>query len=137
MPFKFNGKSAFLARGRDIAKRFPDRVGPALYQVAQPEMTEAKRRAPVWNPARPVPHGHTPGSLRASGQVHPPERNGRQVSVTLSFGNELVDYAVYVHEDLEAFHAMGQAKFLESTLNESAPFIADRVAALLHLEKAG
>lgn len=117
-----------------IAAKFPDRVPALLYQEGQIEMTEAKRRTPVWNPARPVPPGHTPGALRASGQVHEPERKGRQVSVALTFGNEFVDYAIYVHEDLEAFHATGQAKFLESTLNESAPHMDQRLARRLDLK---
>lgn len=42
-----------------------------------------------------------------------------------------VEYAPYVHEDLDAFHPVGQAKFLESVLNESAPYMARRIGARL------
>lgn len=133
--FKFKGGSEMRALLERAGSRFPGEVERALYQEGQIEMTEAKRRTPVWNPARKVPPGHAPGSLRASGQVQEPERNGRRVSVTLSFGNEMVDYAVYVHEDLEATHATGAAKFLESTLMESAPSMAERVARRIDLRK--
>lgn len=129
MPLKFSGFPELAAKLQKLQREFPERFKSALYQEAQIEMTEAKRRTPVWNPDRKVPYGHTPGSLRASGQVHEPERHGGNITVELSFGNELVDYAVYVHEDLEAFHATGEAKFLESTLMESAPHMAERIAS--------
>lgn len=122
-------------KARRVKAQIPDEVGAALYYVGQQEMTEAKRRTPVWNPDRPVPAGHTPGSLRASGQVHEPQREGRRVFVLLSFGDEMVDYAVYVHEDPDAHHATGQWKFLESTLMESAPHVAERVAQRIDLRK--
>lgn len=114
----------------------PSDVEEALYHEAQIEMTEAKRRTPVWNPDRKVPPGHVPGSLRASGMVHEPERHGRKISVDLTFGDSAVDYAVFVHEDLEAEHATGQAKFLQSVLEESAPHMAQRIANQLDLKKA-
>lgn len=128
MAFRFRGVREAEAFFRRVVREVPDDAAASLYQEGQVEMTEAKRRTPVWNPARKVPAGHAPGSLRASGQVHPPEREGRTITVLLSYGNELVDYALYVHEDLEAFHATGQAKFLESTLSESAPHMGERVA---------
>ena len=136
MGFKLTGWPSLKARIKAFRQGMPEQVDAALYHEAQIEMTEAKRRTPVWNPARKVPKGHTPGSLRASGMVHEPEHSWRKVTVTLSFGNEIVDYAIYVHEDLEAFHASGQAKFLESVLMESAPYIMERVGARIHLESA-
>lgn len=116
---------------RRVADTFPDYVGAALYQEAQIEMTEAKRRCPV-----------DTGKLRASGRVSTPEREGRRISVTLSFGGGAVSYAVYVHENLEANHASppfggGQAKFLESTLSESQPHMAVRIARRVDLNKMG
>jgi hypothetical protein len=64
-----------------------------------------------------------------------PNRKGI-VAATITVGNDLTnpktgrrtaDYAIQVHEDLEAHHNEGQAKFLESTLKEAAPYMADRV----------
>lgn len=116
------GVTEMVSLLKRIADKFPDRVAAALYQEAQIEMTEAKRRTPV-----------DTGLLRASGNVLEPEREGRRVSVTLVFGT---DYAVYVHENLEAFHKVGQARFLASVLEESAPYMAQRLAVRLQLEAA-
>jgi len=68
------------------------------------------------------------GPLRASGHVRM-KRAGRRVTAELGFGGAAAAYAVYVHEDLDAHHPVGQAKFLESTLTESAPHMPARVAA--------
>jgi hypothetical protein len=95
-----------------------DRFAAALYQEAEVEMTEAKRRTPVET-----------GALRASGHVQPPVRTRRDVSVRLVFGGAAAGYAIYVHENMEALHNPGQAKFLESVVLESVPYLAARVAA--------
>ncbi len=118
------GVSELKNKLKQIAAKFPDRVAAALYTEAQIEMTESKRRCPV-----------DTGTLRASGFVARPERNGRRISVTLSYGGAAKDYAIYVHENLEAHHDVGQAKFLESVLNESAPHMAARIAARVSLDK--
>lgn len=117
MPFKLTGVAAMVAKLGQISSRFPDVVGRALYQEAQIEMTEAKRRTPV-----------DTGTLRASGHVQDPDYSGKTIAVTLAFGGAAETYAIIVHEDLEAFHHTGQAKFLESTLKESQPYMAARVA---------
>ena len=123
------GVDQMMAKLLQIANKFPDYVGAAIYQEAQIEMTEAKRRTPV-----------DTDKLRASGRVSPPERKGRSISVTLSFGGASAPYAIYVHENLEANHANppfggGQAKFLESVLNESRPYMLQRIAARVNLNK--
>ena len=100
-----------------IAEGFVDKAARALEAEAEIEMTEAKRRTPV-----------DTGALRASGHVKPARRHGREISVTLAFGGPAAPYAVYVHEDLDAYHPTGEAKFLERTINESAPHMAARVA---------
>ena len=123
---KLLGAAQMVARLRQIAVKFPDRVAAAIYQEAQIEMTESKRRCPV-----------DVGTLRASGMVAQPERGpGRNISVTLSYGGAAQDYAIPQHENLEYFHKVGQAKFLESVLNESRPFMAARIAARVHLNRA-
>lgn len=114
---------------KKVADKFPDRVAAALYMEAQIEMTEAKRRCPV-DVSRHAPH---PGQLRNSGRVHEPVRKGRHISVTLSFGGAAIDYAVYVHENPDAFHRVGQWKYLESVLNESRPYMAERIGRRIHL----
>lgn len=123
--FGISGIGAMIEKLDKIGKFSPNAFGEAMYQEAQVEMTEAKKRTPV-----------DTGTLRASGYVEPPKRSGRNISVTLGFGGAAEAYALYVHEDLEAFHKTGQAKFLESVLKESAPSMADRIAKRIDLNKA-
>lgn len=119
------GVNEVVAKLRQIASRFPDRVAAALYQEAQIEMTESKRRVPV-----------DQGVLRASGFVSPPERRGRTITVTLSYGGAADHYAIIQHENLDFHHPNGgQAKFLESVLNESRSTMAARVAARIHFDR--
>jgi hypothetical protein len=109
----------------EVAAAFPAQAGAALRAEAEIEMTEAKLRTPVKT-----------GALRGSGTVvGPVEDDGAQV-VVLAFGTPVsvsAAYAVEVHENLEAFHRVGQAKFLESVILESAPYLAQRVAERIQL----
>lgn len=125
------GVSEMVGTLKKIAEKFPDRVAAALYLEGQIEMTEAKRRTPV----DVTPHAPHPGQLRASGTVHEPERHGKNISVTLSFGGAAKDYAVYVHENPDAIHPVGQWKYLESVLNESRSSMAARLAKRIDLNK--
>ena len=119
------GLDALVAKLRAIATATPTRAAAALYAEAGIEMTEAKRRTPVET-----------GALRSTGVVADPEVTGARVTVLMGFGGPAVDYAVPVHENLEAHHPRGQAKFLESVLNESAPFLAQRIGTRLQIGSA-
>jgi hypothetical protein len=114
----FRGTAQVAANLRTLVRAVPAAVGRALREEAEIEMTEAKERTPV-----------DTGALRASGHVEGPDHQGRAISVDLNYGGPSAPYAVYVHEDLEAHHPVGQAKFLESTLLESAPHLPRRIAA--------
>lgn len=139
---KLFGAADMVAKLKQIAAKFPDRVAAAIYQEAQIEMTESKRRCPV-SPTRAQAkamgrswrEGTVPGTLRASGTVHEPVRNGKNISVTLSYGGAAIDYAVVQHERLDYIHTTGQAKYLESVLDESRPYMKARIAARVQLNK--
>lgn len=122
------GAAAMIAKLKAIAAKFPDRVATALYTEAQIEATEMKRRTPV-DTTENAPH---PGNLRNSIHVEEPERNGRMISVTIATGVQ-APYAIYVHENPDAFHPIGQWKFMESVLNESRPHMAARIAKRVKL----
>lgn len=122
----FTGQAQLIAKLSQLAKAMPDQAAAALYQEAELIMAEAKRRTPV-----------DTGALRGSGHVVPPAREGLSTVVHLAYGGAgainrhgvPVDaYAVHVHEDLEAHHPVGEAKFLERPLTEAAPYLAERVA---------
>lgn len=141
--FHLHGVKEMQEKIKHVLTAFPRRVESALYLEGQIEMTESKRRCPVSPTAaqfkamgRTMPKGLVPGTLRASGTVHEPERHGRQVSVTLSYGGAAEAYAEVQHERMDFHHTTGQAKYLESVLNESRSSMLGRLGARLHLDKA-
>lgn len=64
------------------------------------------------------------GALRSSAFTEADRQNRKKPSVTVGFEEE---YALYVHENLEAHHNNGQAKFLEQPLRENADRYAEHV----------
>jgi len=115
---RFVGADATMRDLKKLIDQLPDRFGNALYAEAQIEATECKKRTPV-----------DTGALRASIHVEGPFRKGRRIWATVVAGGPTVQYAFIVHEDLDAFHSNGEAKYIERPLAESAPFISARVAA--------
>lgn len=71
------------------------------------------------------------GALRASAFTEV-DRQGKNPAVIVGFEEE---YAIYVHENLEAHHDIGQAKFLEQPLRENTDkyvkYIKDKVQELI------
>ena len=116
MADELKGAAEMLANLRFLTDAVRPAQEAALYEFAEIEMTEMKKRTPV-----------DTGALQASGHVDPPEWKSGTLTIVLGFGGAAIEYAVYVHEDLEAFHKIGQAKFVESVLLESEPFFESRV----------
>jgi hypothetical protein len=132
-----------IATLKKIASKFPDRVAAALYQIAQQILTEAKRRCPVASDG---------GVLRASGMVSEPVRDGRRISVVISFGGGAIAYAIAVHETMsphdppswQRMYENGREiqwttpgtgpKFLESVINEFFVVLPTMMAALLNVD---
>jgi hypothetical protein len=121
---------------RAFGRKYPDEVGRALYLETEIEATEVKKRTPSGTQTMRYPRGTRPGSLRASVHVIGPMRVGDKVYTLIVAGGTAAPYALYVHEDLEAFHRTGQAKYIESVILESRPFILQRVAARVELNRA-
>ena len=109
-----NGGPKLIAVLRRLGDAGPAAAGRALYHEGERIMTAAKRLTPVRF-----------GALRNSGQVVAESAT----RVVLAFGNDAVSYAVYVHENLQARHHVGQAKFLERPLLEAARGLDARLAA--------
>lgn len=106
---------------RNVGNDIIARIEPALRAEAEIELTEAKRRTPVKT-----------GALRASGHVVSVQR-GRDSEAKIMYGGPAAGYAIQVHENLEVFHRNGQARFLASVIEESAPFMTERIAARLRM----
>ena len=123
---EIKGRVELTNRLRRLAAEYPKQVGAALYQEAEIERAESMRKTPVlWS------------NLKGSHRVHPPDFTGGVISVQITVGDAATPYALRIHEDLEMFHTNGEAKFLESTLLESAPHMAQRVAARLDIGRFG
>lgn len=78
------------------------------------------------------------GALRASGYVSEPLREGNRITVTVGYGGvaskinpktgeSTAGYALYVHENLEAFHKVGTAKYLELPFNAATRDMSTRI----------
>lgn len=87
------------------ATAVPKRAASLLLVEGEVIMTDAKMRTPV-----------DTGTLRASGMTTLVDK-GSTPKVELSFGGAAGAYAIYVHERLDVYHPVGEAKFLENAVN--------------------
>lgn len=87
-------------------------------------------------------------ALKSSGYVSEPERKGDQIEVVIGYGGpaakinsktgESTDgYAIIVHENLEAFHKNGVAKFLEMPFDQAKRGMGGRVAQGMKADLSG
>lgn len=63
------------------------------------------------------------GSLKSTGRIEEPPNEAGEVTVAIAYGGMAdngvdVDYALQVHEDLEARHPHGKAKYVEDPIRE-------------------
>ena len=107
-----------------VQAAFPKEVASALFQEREIEMTEMKKRTPVLT-----------GALRSSGMVNQPVIKEKSISVMSTFGAGAEAYALVVHEDLEAVHTVGQAKYMSSVQEESADTIISRIGKRINLNR--
>lgn len=110
------------------ARQIRKAAAGGIREFAEIEMTEAKDLVPV-----------DTGALRSSGHVIQPVE-GDDLTAKMGFGGPAgignlgesnavdVGYALIVHENLDTFHPVGQAKYLETPFRQSAIFFAARVA---------
>lgn len=102
-----------------LLKQAPKALERSIYEFGQTHvMVPAKEYTPV-----------DYGTLRDSGLVDKPVSDNDSISVTLGFGGAAAAYAIYVHEDLDAKHDVGQAKFLQRALDEGAATFTAIVSA--------
>ena len=119
---KLEGVVEMKEKFRNILKNYPDRVGNALYMEMKIELQEVIKRTPK-----------DTGDLRSTEKLIGPAKEGNSIVVLIVAGGPDAPYAMIVHEDLEAFHAVGQAKYIESVLMESRSFMGARVARRLNI----
>jgi hypothetical protein len=118
----FNWTKNTLVPGVEKVKReLPKQMRDAVQAEAEALKVVAQSRVPVKT-----------GALKNSARV---VMDPDKAKASIVFGNTDVDYAVIVHENLEAHHENGQAKFLESTLMEATSGMAERLATRMRFEK--
>jgi len=112
---------------RSLAQRFPTAFAEAQFEETVIEAEECARITPV--DLRPdAPH---PGQLRDSVHATRPFI-GRKITTRVVAGGPDIPYAIIVHEKLDNYHAPPtQAKFIESVLFASAPYMLRRINARL------
>jgi hypothetical protein len=121
--FNITGMDVVIKKLLTLKAELQGAVGNALYAEMLVEAEEVKARTPV-----------DTGALQESVTVIGPVFTARTVTVSIIAGGPTAPYAVFVHEDLDAFHKTGQAKFLESVILESRPYLSARVMGRLQEE---
>lgn len=109
---------------RIISGKSPHIVADATHEEFEIDAEEVRRRVPVRT-----------GDLLNTVDAPKPEIKNKVIYATITAGDDDVEYAMIVHEDLEAHHDIGQAKYIESVIKESAPHIARRIAARVDFQR--
>ena len=124
---RFDGIDKMIKKLNVGAAGLARQTAEGLYaELKEVEVPEVRRRTPIRY-----------GDLRESVTVTDPIiKKGRWIQCNVTAGGPTAPYAVYVHEDLLAWHEVGEAKFLERPLREAAPFLAGRVARRISLKEA-
>jgi hypothetical protein len=118
-----NGADQMIARISAIAAKQPQRAAAALYQEALLVEGTSKSLTPV-----------DFGILRDSHETKQPQVEGNNISVAIVVGGAAEAYAVEVHENLNSYHRVGQAKFLEGALYAHKPDLMANLSQRLRLD---
>jgi len=110
------------ARIAKAGKAFQTQMAGAVYQESAVELLEVIKRTPVKH-----------GPLRASEHLEGPTWEGNNVYCLIVAGGPSAPYAIYVHENDEAIHPVGQSHFISSVLEESRSFMAQRILKRMRL----
>jgi hypothetical protein len=96
-----------------------------MYQFAEEVMTDSKEVVPVLT-----------GALMNTGKVFPPVEDDSSITVELGYGDESVDYALYVHEELQSpkghpinwTRSGSGPKYLQNPFDQKSDQLAPRLA---------
>lgn len=111
------------ARLRSAGKSMRNAMARALYEEASVELKEVIIRTPLLH-----------GPLRASEHLEGPTWEGDTAYIMIVAGGTSAPYAVYVHENEDAFHPIGQSHFISSVLEESQSFMGQRILKRMRLD---
>ncbi len=120
-------------KGSDEVRRNLERLmkgilpeaGRALATEAKPIEQESRGRTPVES-----------GAARDSHRISEPEIRGGAVSVAIVAGDASTPYIVFLHENMEASHVTGQAKFLQSSAFDAKSGLPAKLGKQINLRRA-
>lgn len=119
----FSIEMSDLAKIQGLAKKVAEIGGKVRKGIARPLYAGGLEIMAASQKIVPV----DTGALRSSGLVNKPEERDKLIFVHLQYGGPAADYAWKVHEDLEAYHPHGQAKYLEEPANQLMPKVSAQV----------
>ena len=125
MTIEIEGVDEMQRTLKRIADSVPDQGEQALMAEAEVLVEQARERVPV-----------DTGALKRSIRAEGPTRRGRDIEAKIVAGGPDVPYAALVHEDLDAQHPEGGAKFLEGPLFEGSGSLLRRLGNRFNLKKA-
>jgi hypothetical protein len=91
MNFKVDDLEEFINKLKDAKLKARENVKKEMYQFAEEVMTDSKQVVPVET-----------GALMNTGKVLEPVEDTTSITVDLGYGDESVNYALYVHEELQS-----------------------------------
>lgn len=121
---KFNGADKTIEQVRRMKINASPEFARAAYQEYSLEVVEIQQVTPVET-----------GALRATIHVTEPVIEDGLIRMAVVAGGPSAPYAFIVHEDTEAFHEEGEAKYIERPMRASAPFMASRIAKRVDMNK--
>lgn len=123
----FTGTGEMSRRMRFLATEFPNLSEKALVTEALIEKREVIKSTPIKT-----------GKLRSTirHEVLARKRMGRELAVAIVAGGPAAPYAIVVHEDPDAYHPIGQWKYIEEPLNRSTPYLKGRIASRIAMRLA-
>ena len=110
---KITGLNETITKFKGMPPKLLKSLVKTIHNQHEEIMTLAKERTPV-----------DTGFLRASGHVNPPKVTEHSIESEGAFGAE---YGVYVHENLNATHNVGEAKFYEKSALERTDNVKEAV----------
>ena len=117
LKFRAAGVPAMMASFKRKREQTPADFGRAMVAVLEETVPEVIAETPMLS-----------GDLRRTIRVVGPEFIANTVRAYITAGDEDVDYALYVHEDPDAFHPVGDWKFIERPLMAVGKNFMPRVA---------
>lgn len=123
--FKISGHKEVGRKLQDYAERFPAAAAGAL----QEQMNQGLEQDV---------YDSTPektGNLRNTIRTTEPVIQGKRISCSIEAGGPDAPYALIVHEDLDAFHPVGDAKYIERPFNRAARTFGPELGTRLQVNK--